>query len=142
MGISDLSRWLTNLVSSDLLETRLESMLLGLRANLKTRSAQLHEVSSAYANEKLVLVLGAGVSQDYLLPSWSSLLQQLLIRSLADGGGDAAHTAAVARCIPSSSTLIRSSLLATFDSICRRSSLLGRFERFSTRKLRRTSCRH
>ena len=47
--------------------------------------------------EKLVLVLGAGVSQEYGLPSWSALLQELLIRSLSQGlHDDPEKTAALA----------------------------------------------
>jgi hypothetical protein len=39
-------------------------------------------LTQAYRQEKLVLVLGGGISLEYKLPSWPSLLQGVLFRTL------------------------------------------------------------
>ncbi|MDY7033682.1 MAG: SIR2 family protein [Thermodesulfobacteriota bacterium] len=41
--------------------------------------AQTNDLIEAYKEERLVLVLGAGVSADHGLPSWNTLLQKLLL---------------------------------------------------------------
>jgi hypothetical protein len=40
---------------------------------------------SAYRNEDLVLVLGAGVSVPYNLPDWNTSLKNLLLQSIQKG---------------------------------------------------------
>lgn len=42
----------------------------------------INEVKKCYKNEKLVLVLGAGVSMGYGLPSWDILLQKLMVNTI------------------------------------------------------------
>lgn len=42
----------------------------------------IEKLRRAYQNRKLVLVLGAGISREYGLPSWDVLLQKLLLREL------------------------------------------------------------
>lgn len=53
-----------------------------------TRKATTHtaikHLSEAFINEKLCLVLGAGISSDYGLPSWNDLLQRLLMEEIED----------------------------------------------------------
>jgi hypothetical protein len=44
-----------------------------------TRKEIVRKLTSYYENEKLVLVLGAGVSMAFGLPSWNTLLQKLMI---------------------------------------------------------------
>lgn len=46
-----------------------------------SRRQQIKELSNAYKSGKLVLVLGAGVSEEYGLPDWNILLQKLLINT-------------------------------------------------------------
>ena len=83
-----LLSWLTSDVS---IEDALEAALKRLRsAPRKSLSTQRNELTAAYRAEKLVFVLGAGISLDYGLPAWPVLLQELLIRTLGDqkpGGG-------------------------------------------------------
>ena len=52
------------------------SKRLGKQPPLVTQTNDLIE---AYKDERLVLVLGAGVSADHGLPSWNTLLQKLLL---------------------------------------------------------------
>ena len=58
------------------LEKDLEEFLSLKKPKLKT---QLSKLISAFEDELLVLVVGAGVSVDYGLPNWDTLLQKLLL---------------------------------------------------------------
>ncbi|WP_333577329.1 SIR2 family protein [Sphingobacterium sp.] len=44
----------------------------------------MKEIKSIYKNEKLVLVLGAGVSMGYGLPGWDVLLQKLMVNTIEE----------------------------------------------------------
>ncbi len=46
------------------------------------QSQIVREIKQCYKKEKLVLVLGAGVSMNYGLPSWDILLQKLMVTTL------------------------------------------------------------
>jgi len=46
------------------------------------REQLIREVSQAYKNQELVLVLGAGVSVDYGIPNWNNLMQKLMMLTL------------------------------------------------------------
>src|SRR5262245_6735714 len=50
---------------------------------------QLAELTEWYRSGRLVLVLGAGVSSDYGLPDWNTLLQRLLLSTLHTETDDA-----------------------------------------------------
>lgn len=43
------------------------------------KKQKLDKISNWYKSEKLVMVLGAGVSASYSLPDWNTLLQKLLL---------------------------------------------------------------
>jgi hypothetical protein len=45
-------------------------------------SKDFDTLHSAYKNEKLVFVLGAGISMNYGLPSWDTLLQKLMVTTI------------------------------------------------------------
>lgn len=47
-----------------------------------SRADIIEDIKSKFKNEKLVLVLGAGVSMAYSLPSWDTLLQKLMVTTL------------------------------------------------------------
>ena len=63
-------------------------LLKALRNNLThtftrtNRSEIIKELKQCYKKEKLVLVLGAGVSMSFGLPSWEILLQKLMVETL------------------------------------------------------------
>lgn len=42
----------------------------------------IEKLTSSYKSEKLVFVLGAGISAEYGLPSWDMLLQKMMVKSL------------------------------------------------------------
>lgn len=60
------------------LDTDLEKVLSLKKPRFK---AQLNDLISAFKTESLVLVLGAGISVEYGLPNWETLLQKLLFTS-------------------------------------------------------------
>ncbi|HEY41402.1 MAG TPA: hypothetical protein G4O18_06040 [Dehalococcoidia bacterium] len=45
-------------------------------------------IGTAYRNEKLVLILGSGVSKDYGMPTWKGLLQKLLGKTFESESAD------------------------------------------------------
>lgn len=47
-----------------------------------TRKQIISNISSYYEKQKLVLVLGSGVSKDFGLPDWSTLLQKLMLTTI------------------------------------------------------------
>lgn len=53
-----------------------------------TKKQQISDLIEAYKDEKLTLVLGAGVSIEHGLPSWNVLLQKLLINTFATETND------------------------------------------------------
>lgn len=53
-----------------------------LETTSKRKTNYLKELKSAHQKEDLVLVLGAGASAGYNLPSWNSLLQKLMLKTL------------------------------------------------------------
>jgi len=72
---------LSNASAEDQLEAALKRLRSGRK---KSWSTQRGELIAAHRAENLVFVLGAGVSVDYGLPSWTVLLQELLMRTLGD----------------------------------------------------------
>jgi SepF-like predicted cell division protein (DUF552 family) len=50
-----------------------------------SKKEQISNLNKAYKDEELVLVLGAGVSVPYNLPSWGNLLQKLLFETFNNG---------------------------------------------------------
>lgn len=48
-------------------------------------SNQRHALREAWKNQHLVLFLGAGVSRDYGIPTWDTLVLELLFEHVADG---------------------------------------------------------
>jgi hypothetical protein len=76
----NLEKQLIEFLSGDFLKD------IKIELNTKTKELPRQEIvkkiSTAYKNEKLVFVLGAGVSMDYGLPSWDILLQKLMVATI------------------------------------------------------------
>lgn len=47
-----------------------------------SKNAAIRNINGAYQKEKLVLVLGAGVSVEFGIPSWNGLLQNLMVHTI------------------------------------------------------------
>ncbi|MRT91333.1 SIR2 family protein [Ancylomarina sp. 16SWW S1-10-2] len=47
-----------------------------------SRKQALNNINKAYQNDKLVLVLGAGISLEFGVPTWNELLQNLMVYSI------------------------------------------------------------
>lgn len=47
-----------------------------------SRQQSLRNLNDAYQNQKLVLVLGAGISTEFGVPSWNGLLQNLMVHTI------------------------------------------------------------
>ena len=45
-----------------------------------SRKSAIRNINAAYKDEKLVLVLGAGISLEFGVPSWELLLQNLMVQ--------------------------------------------------------------
>jgi hypothetical protein len=77
---SNLEKQLIEFLSRDFIKD------LKIELNTKTKELPRQEIvkkiSTAYKNEKLVFVLGAGASMDYGLPSWDILLQKLMVATI------------------------------------------------------------
>jgi hypothetical protein len=52
-----------------------------LKSNISSQQA-IKNINQAYKNEKLVLVLGAGVSLEFGVPTWNVLLQNLMVHTI------------------------------------------------------------
>ena len=109
---------LTGLMSSKLYEyiVNSSSYLEEVKNRINTSYAkrdssitQLKNLRESYVNQKLILVLGAGISQDYGLPDWNTLLQKLLIKSLEsepETNNDSKNTANLLKAIFSPNPLV------------------------------------
>ncbi|EIT84146.1 hypothetical protein A374_16914 [Fictibacillus macauensis ZFHKF-1] len=77
----ELKHSLSNLSINELREFLNKSSLPASLRVRNTRNEHISNLNKAYKEEELVLVLGAGVSVPYNLPSWGNLLQKLLFET-------------------------------------------------------------
>lgn len=70
-NISNLSNTLKNLKS-----------VLDIKFKKSDKQKLIDEIRSNFEQEKLVFVLGAGISMNFGLPSWDTLLQKLMVATL------------------------------------------------------------
>lgn len=64
---------------------------LKIGENLKTtisKKQSINNLRTAYRNDKLVLVLGAGLSLTFGIPDWNSLLQKLMVHTIEERNKD------------------------------------------------------
>lgn len=80
---SELIEKFVDLAQGDYLKKYEEFLSKSLSIKPTSLRKQLTEIDSAFEDEQLVVVLGAGVSVEYGLPSWETLLQKLLIGSFS-----------------------------------------------------------
>ena len=67
----------------DILDDFIKNYDVNLVAKTRiSKHKQISKLTESYNKEQLVLVLGAGVSIDYGLPNWNTLLQKLLINTI------------------------------------------------------------
>ena len=50
-----------------------------------SRKSLLNQISKSFRDERLVMVLGAGVSYEFGIPTWNALLQKLMIKTIEQG---------------------------------------------------------
>ncbi|MBU7045395.1 MAG: SIR2 family protein [Theionarchaea archaeon] len=67
--------------NKDFIETLNRRIEETLKEERISRQEQISELTTAYRNEELVLVLGSGISTEHNLPDWNTLLQKLLINA-------------------------------------------------------------
>ncbi len=76
------------------------NLLTAVNAEVKvptqSRESLLRDINTAYEAQKLVLVLGAGVSAPYRVPTWETLLQGLLLASFQHGSTQSSEQASIA----------------------------------------------
>jgi hypothetical protein len=65
-----------------------------------TKKEQISNLNTAFKNEELVLVLGAGVSVPYNLPSWGNLLQKLLFETFNNESTNTAAPIVLSKLFP------------------------------------------
>lgn len=71
-----------NNISFDSSLKNLHEATLRLKTKKDDRKTKINELRQYYKKEKLVFVLGAGVSMSFGLPSWDILLQKLMVATL------------------------------------------------------------
>ena len=76
-GVGELIPKLIELISN---KSKRENFFKKLpKGKSTTRKDAINELALAHKKEKLVLVMGAGVSMDFGLPCWNTLLQKLML---------------------------------------------------------------
>ncbi len=77
-----LLNWVLSSGEARQLISSLRESILAKTGVSENSQEQIARLSASYNREELVLVLGAGVSADYRIPTWPELLQGMLIRTL------------------------------------------------------------
>lgn len=70
------------LTSTNKRKEEVSATLKELQVKVVSREEILNKINKAYRNEKLVFVLGAGISINYGLPGWDILLQKLMVTTI------------------------------------------------------------
>lgn len=77
-----------------------ETIFTDVILNRNTRKEQITNLNKAYKDEELVLVLGAGVSVPFRLPSWANLLQKLLFETFNNHSTDTESSSVLSKLFP------------------------------------------
>ena len=76
-SVQELARVTRNFSSQDFSK----SLEINLKSTISKRQA-ISNLTKAFKDEKLVLVLGAGISLEFGIPTWDSLLQKLMVHTI------------------------------------------------------------
>ena len=87
LNIEDDSPTLRNATPNTILGVLEDENLKKIEDNLPPKSPisieqQITEINSIYGKGVLVLILGAGISKNYNLPDWNTLIQKLLLKNI------------------------------------------------------------
>ena len=81
-------------VSSDDVKRVTEGLRKTAPADLPDQDKLVRHLQDAYQREELVLVLGAGISRPYGLPSWNDLISRIFVTLQADQAKLSTHDSA------------------------------------------------
>jgi hypothetical protein len=79
-----------NIINALTINTEIENIRNNIsnKFNRSKKNELIKEIKNSFKNEKLVFVLGAGVSKDFGIPSWNTLLQELMVNTLESEKND------------------------------------------------------
>lgn len=84
-SFGSISKYINEVLGKNLYLDIIKSLDAKLKAPVQAnRTTILKNLKGNFKEENLVLVLGAGISLDYKIPTWDELLRRLLARALQD----------------------------------------------------------
>ncbi|MFW6272905.1 MAG: SIR2 family protein, partial [bacterium] len=78
-GIDEFKKYFLEVMKKQLLDTFVDKTS---REGNVNKTQAIRNIKSAFSNDKLVLVLGAGISMQFGIPDWETLLQKLMVKTI------------------------------------------------------------